>query len=108
MPLETTRVNGKVHLPTGPAPGGEILIRLSEPGSVSDGTQTHTIVGQAVALIEPDGSVDFTLVPNSVIAPAGTHYVVEYVFLGGTRKTEKWNVGTTPDPIAIGDIPIVP
>lgn len=108
MAVETTRIIGKVLVPSGsPASGGKIRARLSSPGSVADAGTTQRVGGASTSNIGVDGSVDFKLIPNDAITPSGSIYAIEYQMPGGDSWTEHWNLATTPDPIDIGNIPRV-
>jgi hypothetical protein len=105
MAVETTRITGLVITPAGtPATGGKMRIRLSGPGKVEDGAVTQKIGGNVEVAIGSNGAVDFVLVPNDAILPAGTVYHVQFETPSGFRWSEHWSLATAPDPIEIGDI----
>src|SRR3990170_6154369 len=105
MAIPTTRITGKVILPDGTgAKGGTLDIKLSQDGAtVKDGTIDHVLNGRKKVSIAPaDGSVDFYLVPNDAVSPAGTHWVVTFTLPDGTVWTERWQLATAPNPVEIG------
>lgn len=105
MAINNTRITGSVVLPSGTPPvGGRIKCRLSLIGTVADGAAHQVILGQQVFTIGSDGTVDFTLVPNSEITPAGSCYVLEFDVPGCETFIEKVTVPTSPDPCGIGDL----
>lgn len=55
---------------------GRISARLSQPGRVLDGEDTITVLDGPVVDLLPDGSYSITLVPNDVITPAGTIWIL--------------------------------
>lgn len=104
MAVETTTIEGDVlDLDATPAEG-ELRIRLNQAGRVPDGADSHVVGGELRVTIGPAGAVSFPLIPNDVITPAGTIYVVEYVLANGRRFREGWSVATAPDPIDIGAV----
>jgi hypothetical protein len=108
MAVETTTITGKVLQPSGvPASGGRLRARLSSPGTINDAGVTQKINGVAEAEIGSDGSVNFKLVPNDAISPAGSIYAVEFQMPDGSSWREYWNLPTNPDPTEIGDVPRV-
>lgn len=104
MAVETTRITGNVLLPTGAAAsGGRIRVRLSTPSTVADGGTSHVVgVAPYDVQIGTNGAVDFFLVPNDVLTPAGTHYLMQFETLDGFSWSERVTVATSPDPTTIG------
>ncbi len=107
MAIKQTTIQGTVLLPSGdPSPGGNIQLKLSTEMGVTpdDATSSSYVVGSSVeVVISSLGIVNFTLVPNDAITPAGTVWVAEYYFPGGKQITECWSILDGPD-IEIGDI----
>lgn len=107
MAIKKTTIQGTVLLPSGdPSPGGRIELKLSTELGISpdDADSQVYVVGSSItAKIGALGVVDFTLVPNDAITPAGTVWVAEYYFPGGKQITECWSILDGPD-IEIGDI----
>lgn len=112
MAVETTTILGKVLLPSGqPATSGNILAELNAPGTALDGAVLQSVSGRVEAAIAADGSVNFALVPNSVINVGplqqnSNYYRVTITVDAPVRTswTEKWSIVTNPDPINIGAI----
>jgi hypothetical protein len=110
MAKPTVAVTGKLMLPTGDVIGatGKLIITLSTTkGHCTDdavATTHYTITGSK--LINPDaaGDVSFSLVPNDVITPAGTHYDVLYI-AGDEKIDEEWTVASSPNPVDLKEIP---
>ncbi len=108
MSIFTTNIRGTVLKPDGtPYEGGSIEFRLSVgTGTVPDDTTSdvYAVGGTVKASIGPDGTVDFDLVPNDKITPAGSVWVATYLLPGNLRFQEFWSVLEPVDPIQIGDI----
>lgn len=105
MAAETTRITGLVLLPSGaPCTGGSLRVRLSGPGTVQDAGVTQKVNGIVDVAIGSNGAVDFKLIPNDAITPAGSIYHVDFQTNDGFRWSEHWSVTTAPDPTEIGDI----
>lgn len=108
MAIETTTVQGKVVMPDGTgATGGTIRATLSAPGSVSDGSIDNEIGGSFEGTIAGDGTITgLVLVPNDVITPATTYYIMEFIVTSPIRA--RWTVNrtidTAPDPVDVGDL----
>jgi len=108
--VETTTVAGKVLLPGGSgnfAQRGTIIATLSASGSVTDGSEVHRVASRVIATIASTGTVTgLVLVPNDVITPANTYYLVQFTVSAplAASWTEKWSVTTSPDPVQIGNI----
>lgn len=107
--VETTTVQGKVILPSGVvASGGKLTLTLSQIGSTPDTStaEEEVVLGWFTTSISSSGVVDFALVPNDAVSPAGTYYAVSYNVTSPIRASwsEKWSVTTSPDPVDIGDI----
>lgn len=93
MAIALAPVTGTVYSPSGlAAAGGRILVRLSQPGKVVDGSVDHVVGGQFTVQIGSNGAVSFNIVPNDSITPAGTSYVATYVLNDGTRFEKAWTV----------------
>ena len=112
MPPTTVAIDGKVLLPTGVgAPGGEVRTLLTVAGSVDDGGTEQLINGFSINPIGPDGTVDFSLVPNDIISTVGPNY-----YRAAIRTQDKpdgmpiewilfWSLLTSDGPtVNIGDI----
>jgi len=105
MAVQTTTITGLVLAPSGsPVTGGRIRARLTGPGTVDDAGTNQKIHGFAEFAIGANGAVNFALVPNDVISPAGSIYSVEFNMPDGASWVEFWSLATAPDPIEIGDI----
>jgi hypothetical protein len=109
MALPTVQITGKVLTPDGRAPrSGTVTCRLSHPGSALDGVVAHRIATEVVARTASDGAVDFVLVPNDVITPSGTWYLVMFSVSVGGRAiswTETWQVPGDQPQLDIGAVP---
>jgi len=107
MALETTTITGTIYDANGVvATGGRLLIRLSHPGIARDtgNSKDELVAGEVIIAIASNGAVSFALVPNDVITPVGTTYVVRVQLPNGYAWQEHWSVASTPDPAEIGDI----
>jgi hypothetical protein len=107
--VETTTITGKVLIPNGsgnPYTAGTVTVTLSTAGTAVDGGSTVIVSGRTTATIAADGTVSFAVVPNDVISPEGTYYIVKFSPTAPTSAswTENWIVVTTPDPITIGAV----
>lgn len=105
--VETTTINGTWLLPdSSPAEGGQIIAQLSTSGTAPDGAGTVAVSGYTLGTIDAAGTVAITLIPNDVITPSGTHYIVRIKTEGPqvTSVTEKWQIDTSPDPISVGSV----
>ncbi len=110
MAVETTQILGTVYDPTGaPAARVRLRIRLSTRATAPDGAARHVVGSMPVEVRANDaGEVDFLLIPNDVLDPAGTTYLVSYETPAGARWDDRpWQLASTPDPIQIGSIPRV-
>jgi hypothetical protein len=109
MAVETTTIAGKIYQPSGAAyttAQGSLVASLSKPGRATDGASTSVVAGRILGTIAANGDVSIVLVPNDVISPAATYYMVYFSLVGPTPMSwmEKWSVVTTPDPIALGAV----
>lgn len=108
--VETTTVSGKVILPGGNvATAGTITATLAAPGSVDDLVtgEGERVGGLYKGTIAGTGDIaNLQLVPNDVIVPDGTYYLVTFSVTSPVRTawSEKWAVTSDPDPIDVGDI----
>ncbi|HOC17126.1 MAG TPA: hypothetical protein PKK95_02605 [Vicinamibacterales bacterium] len=107
--VQTTTVEGYVLNPSGGAHTGTIVCTLSHAGASDDLTtgESERVASKYSTTIASSGAVNFALVPNDAITPANTSYTCVFtVGSGATRSswTERWSVGTSPDPVDIGDI----
>jgi len=104
MAINTVTIAGTVNAPNAVGvEGGTITITLSEPGSVTD-VATEVVVGTHPfeAVITTVGGVNFEIIPNGDITPAGTTYRAEYRLANGQRWAKTWTVpGVNTD---IGDL----
>lgn len=114
MAVPTVTIQGKVILPSGDAAtSGKIISELNEAGKVNDGSNDHRAGGKIETIIESDGSVDFTLIPNDQItldgqgSPGGGWHKVTIQIDTPYRHemNEEWELASTPNPIDIGAIP---
>jgi hypothetical protein len=108
MAVPLTTITGKLLTPDGqPVTKGTVSARLSQPGSVLDGTDSQRVAETAKAAIGTDGAISLALVPNDAITPSGTHYVVTIdakIGARGRQWTEKWQITGTA-PLDIGEVP---
>jgi hypothetical protein len=74
--------------------------------TVDDGGINHVVSPQQVSPISADGDVNFEIIPNDVLAPTGTAYIIEYILSCQVRYREVWQVDSGgANPIDIGDVP---
>jgi hypothetical protein len=85
--------------------GGYIEYTLNAVGSVSDAA-THVILGTSRTPIRYDGTVNFTIVANADITPAGTRYAARIVPEDGEAFVQEWVVPASPATQDIGDISV--
>jgi hypothetical protein len=108
MAVPITTITGKVLTPDGLAVvKGTVSARLSQPGSVLDGTDSQRVAETAKATVGADGSIALSLVPNDALTPSGTFYNVEFkVGVGGkeAKWSEKWQITGTA-PLDLGEVP---
>lgn len=111
MAVNTVQVTGNVLTPSGGAPvSGVVICKLSEPGSVLDGTDWQRVAAVSRFSLDADGALPtaFVLVPNDAILPAGTYYRVEFRTVDSigihASWTERWDLAGSPNPIDIGEI----
>lgn len=108
MAIATVSVTGKVVKPNGSGvDGGQISITLSTNGTVDDAGTQQVIGGTFVVNIGSDGTVSFSIVPNSgtgSITPAGTTYKAVFEAGDGDRWTKTWSVAASPGSQDIGDL----
>jgi len=110
--VDTTTIAGKVILPDGTAAaGGKVAATLALPGSVTDPatSEGERVAGRYSGTIAATGDITgLALVPNDIISPAGTYYLVQFTITdpssSRTSWTEKWSVTSAPDPIDIGAV----
>ena len=96
-----TTITDTLYRPSGALWTGTITISMamSQPLYTSGG-RTLTQLSKAIAVT--DGTVSFTLEPNSGITPAGTSYTVRYAPSQGAPYTEYWVVPAS-GPATIAD-----
>ena len=97
MAVSVATVTGKVVLPDGSGPSsGTITATLSVNGKTSDGGTYQRVVSRKFFPIASDGAVDFSIVPNDLITPAGSFYTAKYRLLDSdgfaSGKVETWEV----------------
>jgi hypothetical protein len=90
--------------------GGTLTAKLSQPGSVLDGSTWQRVAGQVTTTIGAGGALSgFVLTPNDAIIPSGTYYTFRYsaMLVDGTRATwtEMVQLASSPSPIDIGAVP---
>lgn len=108
--VTTVHIVGNVLLPDGSTPrSGHIDVKLSQPGTTEDGIGGDMKVGGRFrTTLLSGGRVDFFIVPNDDITPAGTTYRAEYSLVdrhGHTFFTDAvWSVNSTPVTQNIGDL----
>lgn len=106
----TTEIDFKVVLPSGaPATSGTVTATLSSAGEAPDGGSTSIVVSRVTATIGSDGSVILAVVPNDIITPGDTFYILHYDVRTPTLASwnEKRRVVSYPNPCAISDAPLV-
>lgn len=108
MSIFQRNIVGTVLKPDGtPVGGGQIEFTLSTgTGTVPDDTTSDVYaVGGPVSIpIGVDGTVDFNLVPNDKITPAGTVWSAKFTLAGHFVYVEQWSVIDSGSPIQIGDV----
>lgn len=105
MAAQVTQIRGTVYLPSGdPAAGITLTVRLSARAKATVDGAAAVIGGVVKAVANVAGYVELALVPNDILTPAGTHYVVEYVQRNGVSWQERWNV-PSGGPLDIGAVP---
>jgi len=110
MSIPLTNITGTVLLPDGtPAAGGRIEVAINSPMMAVDGVSgAHERVGgRMVYDIAADGTVNFNIVPNASMTPAGNFYRVQFTVKApkATSWEEVWQLDTSPATMDIGDIP---
>ncbi|MDH3834761.1 MAG: hypothetical protein OES34_11490 [Nitrosopumilus sp.] len=106
MAIAVKTIDGKIVTPDGVGwAGGTIYFSLSVHGTVDDAGTEQIVAANGVTVIQSDGSVDFDLIPNDIITPADTVYIVKFFAPDGSRMTQHWRILTTdPSTINIGDV----
>lgn len=103
-------IAGKVLGPDGNGiPGGEIRVSLTPPGGSVDDGGTDQVVsgGDLVVPIGSDGSVSFTIIPNTgtgSILPAGSSYRARFRSNDGRTWEDSWTIDVAPSSQDIGDL----
>lgn len=112
MAIPTIQITGRVLTPAGAAPvRGTITARLSQPGSVLDGSTTQRVAAETSGTIGADGTVTgLALVPNDQIVPSGTYYEVRVRAAlpngnSGEAWSEKWQVPSGSATLDVGSVP---
>ncbi len=108
MAIYQRQIQGTIVKPDGtPHEGGTLEIGLSVAvATVPDDTtsEVYAVGGKTVEPISAAGVIDFNLVPNDKITPAGTVWVVIYHLPGNINQKEYWSVLDGVGAIQIGDI----
>jgi hypothetical protein len=106
MAILTKNIVGKIVTPDGIGwAGGSLYISLNVNCTVDDAGTEQVIGGTKVYIIQEDGSVDFNLVPNDIMTPADSVYIVRYFAPDGSRIVEHWRVlAADSSPLDIGDV----
>lgn len=108
MSIFQRNILGTILKPDGtPVDGGQIEFTLSTgTGTVPDDTTSdeYSVGGPVTIPIGADGTVNFNLVPNDKITPAGTVWIARFQLAGGFVYEEKWSVTDSGSPIQIGDV----
>lgn len=112
MAIPTVQITGTILTPAGdPVRDGTVSAELSQSGRViEDNGLAQSIAGETSWDLAPGGALpaDFALIPNDVISPAGTVYIVTFnVTLQNYRPfswVERWKLHSAPATIAIGDV----
>lgn len=108
MAIATVAITGKVVKPNGqPADGGTLRVTLSDSGTVDDTGTEQVIGGTFETPIMGDGTVSFSIVPNSgtgSITPAGTTYTAVFETSDSEIWTKTWSVAAAPASQDIGDL----
>lgn len=108
MSVATVHVVGRIVAPDGTGvAGGTITFTLSVPGRVEDSGETGRVARAWTFPIDLDGAVDFNLIPNDAIDPAGTWYDVTYAPTRQPVWSERVQVTTLPAEIEIGDLDVI-
>jgi hypothetical protein len=106
MAITTVNVIGTVYLPNGaPAANVRMRWRLTEAGVVDDAGASQRVGGVFEASADASGAVDFNVIPNDTITPAGTFYHVTFETDKGEKWTEELQPASAPSPVNIGAIP---
>jgi len=104
--IATKNIIGKIVTPDAIGwAGGTIYFSLSTHGTVDDGGTEQVIAANGITVIQPDGSVNFNLVPNDIITPADTVYIMRFFAPDGSRMVQVWQIlNSDSSPIDIGDV----
>lgn len=109
MAIPTVTVTGRVASPGGvPIRRGVVTAHLSQQGFADDDGQTVLIAHSVTARWYGDQPVSLSLVPNDVISPSGTVYVVTWSALDTSGRpsswSERWQIPSATEPIALDDV----
>lgn len=107
MAIPTVHITGTIVGPDGTAAGGAtIAITLIGNGSkTSNGSIAPVVGGPKRVVASQAGAVDFYLIPNDELAPAGSYYKAVYTLADGTSWTEMWSLPADPASVDLGAIP---
>ena len=105
----TVAISGGIVTPSGGSVArGMILIRLSQPGRAADGDSSVLVSGSTEAKWSGAQGPTIALVPNDVITPSGTVYVVSITAVDSSGRvsswTERWRVASSPASISFADV----
>lgn len=108
MSIKQRNIIGTVLQPSGdPYGDGKIEFQLSVGNGTTpdDATsEVYVVGGKLVVDISDTGTVNFNLVPNDQITPAGTVWIATYKFPGGIAQREFWSVLDGAGTLEIGDV----
>jgi hypothetical protein len=106
MAISTKNITGKIVTPDGVGwAGGSIYYSTSASATVDDGGAEQIVGATKVVSIQLDGSVDFDMIPNDIMTPADTIYVVRFFAPDGSRMIQYWRINNADSsPISIGDV----
>ena len=110
MAVTLVTVAGHVVDPDGTSlASGTVTAYLSQAGATPSGAESVRIAGESSSAIGALGAVSFGLVPNALITPSGTYYVMTFAGLlpsgTATRWVEHWQLAASPSTIDVGSVP---
>jgi hypothetical protein len=86
---------------------GIVRARLSQAGRALDGAEVVAVSGGDLAMVGIGGAVSLHLVPNDVISPSGTVYLVEKMLCDSQghwdRFVERWSVASSGEATLVSD-----
>lgn len=110
MAVPVVAIGGHVLGPSGVAPdSGQITVKLSHAGSALDGAESVRVASEVTVTLGAAGLVALSLVPNDVITPSGTHYLVTYILRLPSGRSwqhaERWQLTSDDLTLDIGAVP---